>query len=251
VQVSPNTPEAEAICRNCGDVQRFVLKSHIYDFYRFAFKFVNREPLPYPLYFERTEKLLKSDLWIEPIGEIKDDWGPLINDFAYDDQSFDERFRRDPTDPGTSRAFGVLIEPAAEPSSKIEGACLTHETGLEVFLIATAAFVGTEVAKYSIKRTLESIEGSINKWYRKTNKKGTWQLKDSETPLVEKILVRTPYWEISLDGRFTMEERLRILDHIGQNMLPQESITEYLSSIEGNELTQKTIEATRSVIRRF
>ena len=54
---------------------------------------------------------------------------------------------------------------------------LSHETGLEVFLIAVGGFVGMEVAKYTLKTILEKTEKRINKWWDK-RKKGHWNTKE-------------------------------------------------------------------------
>ncbi|MBK7954410.1 MAG: hypothetical protein IPK02_10850 [Candidatus Accumulibacter sp.] len=205
--------------RDSADVLR---KSSLYAHSGFAFKYVNRWELAYPWYFDT----------VFPLGNIERDLGVVENDFYYSPDQ-DVKYPRLNVDWGTSRAYQVTI-----PITGTSGArciALTHESGLEIFLIAASAFAGAEVAKYAIKRLLEEGESRINCWW----KERTIHEQSSREPLVTKILVRTPNWELAIDGSFDSHEREEILDYIDQHLVPCESIAEYFVDVQNDELAQK------------
>lgn len=238
------SPSVGINCCYCGHLfprSVSVIKSDIYKQFKYAFKFVNRHHIAYPRYF--AEEF--------PFGTISEDLGSYSNDFIFAEEVKNEAALLLGTDYGTARGYRVSFE--ADGDSQ-ECVVLSHETGLEVFLIAAGAFVGMEVAKFSLKRLLEAIEKSINGWYQKKGKRGAYRTKEVQTddhPLVEKIAVRTPYWELTVDGSFTPAERERILDFLQNTAIPQEVIEDQFHAIEDSVLERKMIGATRKITRRF
>lgn len=234
------TPSMGLQCQHCGEINRdhlYVKKSEIYKHYAFAFKLVHRHSIPYPLY----------NRYGFPFGRPKEDLGDYVNDFCYADQE-SEGWRS--TDGGTARGYRVLFDVDGE---EVDSIVLSHESGIELFLIAAGAFVGIEVAKYSIKRILEAAEKSVNKWYANVKKKeqliSRRDREDSDS-IVDHIAIRTPFWEISLDGRFSPQEREELLEYLEQNLLPKEEIQDYVSALQDDELREKLVTATRTIARR-
>jgi len=218
------------------------MKSDVYSSYRFAFKFVNRYHVAYPQYFRDGF----------PIGRIQHDLGAYANDFIFAEDAAEVSAQMFETDFGTARGYDVAFEVDGESH---QGVVLSHESGLEIFLIAVGAFVGIEVAKFSLKRILETLEARINEWYNKIRDKepprGRRSAPDPNAPLVERIAIRTPFWELSLDGRFTSEERDRIPQILHQSMITTESVEEQFASVRDPRLAQKLGVATRKIVRRF
>ena len=235
-----NSPAIAAHCQFCGRAiidTSHVFKSEIYKHYRYAFKFVSSSHVPYPMYFQ-------GDF---PFGRIRHDLGSFINDFMFEDDRKDAVPHWLSTDIGTARAYRVLF---VVDDSRVESITLTHETGLEVFLIAVGLLVGAETAKFILKRTLEIIEKSINKWWER-NRGNHWSPERlTDGALVDHVAVRTPYWEIAIDGRFSPQEREKLITHIGRTLLPNETIEEFVSTIEEPLLAIKTVEASRRIIKR-
>lgn len=236
IKRSENSPENYAACDTCGDkkYQSFhVYKSSIYDYYNFAFKFVNGVHIPYPMYFENRTL---------PVGIIKSDIGDYINDFMYKGAGEQGSFLG--TDWGTARAYKVELE------NKNECIVLSHETGLEVFLIAAGGFVGMEIAKYTLKTILEKTENRINKWWDK-RKKGHWNPKEvTDDPLVVAIQIRTPNWEITLDGKFNEKDKERIFDHIEKIIHPKASVKETFTDLHDDELVDKILMNSKNIVKR-
>ena len=218
-----------------------VIKSDIYKKFRFAFKFVNRYHVAYPWYF--SEQF--------PFGVIRKDLGSYVNDFIFADETGKEIAALLGTDYGTARGYQIAFDVDGKSEECI---VLSHETGLEVFFIAAGVFIGVEAAKYSLKRILETIEKSINKWYQRTRGRRVYlprEGQDVDQPLVEKIQIRTPYWELTLDGRFTPEERDKVLTLLQENLIPHEIIEDQFCAIKDEKLERKMIGASRKVVRRF
>jgi hypothetical protein len=259
-------PSIITYCTLCGNPienSERVPKSEIYKQYRYAFKFVNRIPVPYPFYFRGQF----------PFGKIKEDLGVFVNDFAFVDDPKDETGDLD-TDGGTARAYKVIFDIDGESKECI---ALSHESGLEIFLIAAGTFVGVETAKFVLKRILETIEKSINHWWQQPNGylktlKNMAKFRSHQQPveyrnqedqviqesiqrllegsLIEHITVRTPHWEIAIDGRFSPEERDKLIWYIERISIPHETIEEFVADIDDKTLSRKTIEATRMIARR-
>jgi len=227
---SDSSPEIFVACNNCKVVFMVrVRKSDIYKYYNFAFKFVNKFDIPYISYLSEF-----------PFGEKIDDIGVYVNDFMFESDRNERWAQRMGTDFGTARAYKVAFQ---NDSEKEECIVLTHESGLEVFLIAVGTFIGTEGGKLILKHALETIEKNINKWWNKN--------KTDEEPLVEKIAVRTPYWEISIDGRFTQEERERLIEHIASVARPTETIEEFVTTIDKGIFKDKILTASKKIIKQF
>jgi hypothetical protein len=235
-------PQVAAYCGICSRIipgTNHVRKSSIYQHFRYAFKFVNEVHVPYPMYFDGSF----------PFGAIDEDFGDYVNDFVFADEANEPWARMMGTDWGTARAYRMRFQ-TNETDPAVSCVALSHETGLEVFLLAAGAFVGVEVAKFSLKVVLESIQKSINEWW-KSRRSEHWKREHSALErLTEKISVRTPYWEITLDGQFTPEERDRIFDHIGRSMTPGEEIEQFVAEISDRRLARKVIASTRRIIRR-
>ncbi len=237
VRKSADSPESYRICCYCGDKKTqtlHVYKSSIYEYYKFAFKFVNRLHVPYPMYF--------GDGTL-PAGKIEADLGDYVNDFAYEligDES--DIFS---TDWGTARAYKIKV---GDSTSAI---LLSHETGLEVFLMAAGAFVGLEVAKFALKRTLETIETSINKWWE-NNSNMHWKNRSGEEieegELVVAIQVRTPYWEVTIDGSFDESEKELIFDHLEKMISPSTTVEESFKSIGSKDVKNRILKKSRKVV---
>jgi hypothetical protein len=213
-----------------------VLKSDIYGHYRVAFKFVNRIILGHP-----TEYLYDGF----PFGQEAHDLGRYENDFRYEDDP-DQRSAQ-VVDYGSSyNAFRVRfrIDDRTE-----ECIALTHESGIEVFLIAASAFVAVEVAKYSVKRVLEATEGAINRWFSKYKKRLPAAWDDKDEPLVKHITVRTPHWELALDNRFTAEEAEATIGYLQRYPMLMKDAAEYFSRMEDEALGAKISRLARRVVR--
>jgi hypothetical protein len=183
-----------------------------------------------------------------PFGDIREDFGDFVNDFIFVTDQKKEWAQWMGTDWGTARAYRVTFDTDGTEESCI---ALSHESGLEVFLIAAGALVGVETTKFVLTRVLQTIEKSINAWWRRS-RGGYWnpeRLPDGD--LVDHIAVRTPHWEISVDGRFSQEERLRLISHIGQTLIPHETIEEFASTVHDSVTAEKTIKAARRITRRL
>jgi len=211
-----------------------IKKSEIYKSYNFAFKFVNRHRIGYPLYFSVD----KSSL---PFGKIEKDLGNYINDFYYEDQNGG--------DGSTARAYKVSIQVEGLSDRQIPCIALTHETGFEVFLVAAGGFIGGKVAEFALTKVLEHIEKAINRWYEKIKEKRKW-LKERyklDKPVIEHIVVRTPNWKIAFNGRFSKEERIDIIEHISRSLKPPDSIVECAAGMENKTLSKKLITSARKI----
>ena len=68
--------------------------------------------------------------------------------------------------------------------------------------------------------------------------------------LVDRIAVRTPHWEVTLDGAFSQDDREQIFDHISQKLIPNETIEEFTETIDDLALAQKIVSASRRIVRR-
>jgi hypothetical protein len=245
-----DTPTQYDVCQNCNQVfEVYVWKSKIYGFYNFSFKFANRCRLAYYEYFARRagEVLL-------PVGKIEEDLGEVKNDFI-----FEYLTKRPLTsdvysfivwrgiDDSSSRAFviSVNIEDGAEP---IKCICLTHETGLEIFLISAGTFAGLEIARFGLTRVLETLEKKINEWFKK-NRHIMKRIEDLPEPFVDHIKIRTSHWELSLDSRFSHEEKLAILDHVAKHLTPKSTIADFLKDMPDKTLQAKSQAATEAVVQ--
>jgi hypothetical protein len=233
-----DSPEVFSVCTNCQKPiyeTLHVFKSSIYNQFNFAFKFVNRISVPYPMYF--------NDGF--PFGEIEKDIGDFFNDFLYA-QSNDPVNVMMGTDWGTARAYKVKIKIDDDFERCI---ALSHETGLEVFLIAAGTLVGLETSKFVLKRTLETIEKRINQWWKK-RKIDYWRKDDSKDPLVLGIQIRTPEWEINIDGKFTQEEKDKLFNLIQNSIKPKRDIDKFLLPLEDKELANRIKSSTRKIAKR-
>jgi hypothetical protein len=67
--------------------------------------------------------------------------------------------------------------------------------------------------------------------------------------LTNTILVRTPYWEVELDGRFSDLQRRKILEHLFAK-IPTEEIEETVVDIEDDDVRRALRAVTRRVVRR-
>jgi hypothetical protein len=237
-QTETNYPRHYKSCTNCNGVlyeTTHVYKSDIYNYFNYAFKFVNRLVVPYPMYFHEGF----------PFGDIEQDIGNYYNDFLYaDNADFINIMMR--TDWGTARAYRVKIKSENGLDNCI---ALSHETGLEVFLIAAGALIGVETSKFVLKRTLETIEKSINQWWGK-RKSEHWQKDESDEPLVIGIHIRTPNWEINIDGKFTQEEKDKLFNLIQESVKPDSNIDKFLSPLNNQELSKKIKSSTRKITKR-
>lgn len=106
---------------------------------------------------------------------------------------------------------------------------ITHESGLEVFLLGVGGFVTAKTGAFVLSRLLEAIERRITGWFshrrsRQIDHHRPPHSVKSGVSFVEKILVRTPNWEIAVDGRFTASERKELLDHLGRILVPPSRI---------------------------
>lgn len=222
-------PEVYAICENCHvslpNTPPLVTKASLYNEFRYAFKFVNREHIPYPQYFVGNGNLV--------IGTIERDLGEFVNDFFY-------RMAGASPDRGTSRGYQVKTEITDE-----QCAVITHESGLEVFLLGVAGFVTAKTGEFVLTRILEAIERRINA--RFSSHPYSRQVKGSEE-FVEKILVRTPNWEIAVDGRFSASERKELFDHLGDILEPPSKIVDVTAGLTKQSLRNKVEEASKQVI---
>ena len=237
VRKSDSSPESYAVCSFCGHKNNksiHVYKSSIYKYYKFAFKFVNRVHIPYPMYFDGQDF---------PVGSIKEDIGDYINDFSYVESTENDIFG---TDWGTARAYKVDIN---EGQTAI---ALSHETGLEIFLIAAGGFVGIQAARFTLKQTLEKIENNINRWWGKNKKLHPLRYeKVEEGDLVIAVQVRTPNWELTLDGIFQREEKDRIFKHLEMIMAPQATAELNFEEINDNEIKKKISKKTKEIKSRL
>jgi hypothetical protein len=228
---SPDTPSAYSLCTECWKPipeTVHVRKSSIYRQFQYAFKFVNKVHVPYPMYFAEGF----------PFGQITEDLGDFGNDFAYEGA--------EGADWGTARAYRAKV---ILDRDTVECVAISHETGLEVFLIAAGTFAGAEVAKYSLKRVLETIDTSIQEWWKRRRKNHWGSAVTSVDQLVEKILVRTPHWELEIDGRFSAAERLALIEHIGRIAQPSPHIALFLEPLPDKTLRAKATAATRAVVK--
>jgi hypothetical protein len=189
--------------------------------------------VPYPLYF--------GDQF--PFGKIEQDIGYYINDFSYG--IFENSKYPLGMDWGTARAYKIKFD---IDGGLQDGIVLSHETGLEMFLIAAGTFVGVESSKFLLKRTLETIEKSINIWWEK-RKKNYWRGDNSKDPLVLAIQVRTPKWEITIDGKFTNEEKEKLFNFIQTQLEPGGEIKDLLRLIHEKELAKKIKNATKKIVK--
>jgi hypothetical protein len=241
-QEAADGPQLFAACARCrsvlGDTMH-VRKSAIYERFRYAFKFVNRQSIPYPMYFPEF-----------PFGKIEEDIGHYVNDFIYEEDKNDKHAQWMGTDWGTARGYRISF--SNKPGSSEQCIALSHESGLEIFLLAAGTFVGLEVAKFTLKRTLETAEKSINDWWTRRRHQH-WRAKETEDTqaLVERITVRTPHWEISLDGRFDAPERERIIEHLAEVSRPVETVEEFAALVCDERLGRKIANAGRRIIRRL
>ena len=239
-----DSPSRAVRCIQCSEIVGdtvYICKSDIYNHYNFAFKFVNRVHVAYPFYFHEGF----------PFGKIQEDMGHYVNDFIFEDDQDKDWAKYMGTDWGTARGYRINFEIDGNTE---ECVALSHESGLEIFLIAVGGFVGIEVAKYSLKRILETVEKRINEWYSrgKISSLGLIQEdKKEDKPLIERIAVRTPDWELSIDGRFTAEEKEKIINFIGASLRPQKNIAEYIALMEDEDLKPKIVDATKKIVRRF
>lgn len=206
-------------------------KSMLYERAPYAIKFVNDRQLSYPDYF-RLEF---------PIGELVEDLGVYVNDFKYAEYNM-PYFGLPTTDPGTSRAYKVI---STTELGEFECVVVTHESGLEIFILAAAAFLGIETAKFAVKELLSLLQRKINNWWKRYAERMAFP----DETLTTIIQVRTPNWEISLDGRFTPEERERLVDRILSIATPAETINELVLSIDDQELALRLRGAARKIVR--
>jgi hypothetical protein len=219
-------------------------KSELYAEYAFALKFFNRERVAYPLYFEyRAYDDGRNVRFALPVGRIESDLGPVFNDFCYLDSPCDTQ--ESDTDLSTSRAYRVLFDTESGAESVV---CVTHESGLEIFCMATAALIGTETGKYLLKRILERSEQRINEWMKKKNKSLNKNDPDPVVagPIVERIALRTPDWEITLDGRFSPPERDALIERI-LLQADRTFMEDCLHGLSDDQLARKALSATRPV----
>jgi hypothetical protein len=224
-------------CSNCNSIfqaTKHVLKSNIYNNFCYAFKFVNRLHVPYPMYFRNGF----------PIGDIEQDLGDFYNDFLYADSN-DELNQMMGTDFGTARAYRIKMSTDYGTEYFV---ALSHETGLEIFLVTAGALITADIGKFILKRTLGTVEKNINEWWEK-GEKGYWDKDESNEPLVIKMQVRTPYWEIDIDGTFTQKEKDTLFELI-QNNKPQENIDVFLSPLNNKKLLSKVKSFTRKITKR-
>ncbi|MEQ1868186.1 MAG: hypothetical protein ABL996_26510 [Micropepsaceae bacterium] len=186
-----------------------------------------------------------------PFGRIDEDIGRYVNDFIYEEDKNNQNAQwMGGTDWGTARAYRITF--INKPGNPEQCVALSHESGLEIFLLAAGAFVGMEVAKFTLKRTLETAEKSINDWWSR-QKNEHWHPKKAEDkgPLVERITVRTPHWEISLDGRFDAQERERVIEQLVAVSTPTETVEEFAALVSDERLGRKIRAAGRRITRRF
>lgn len=233
-------PSIASFCQFCGNPimgAAFVPKSEIYKHYRYAFKFVNKIRVPFPMYFHGRF----------PFGIIEMDLGDFVNNFLYEEDKNEKLAQYFGTDIGTARAYKVLFRVDDDEEETI---ALSHESGLEVFLIAVGAFICVETAKFVLNRTLQTIEKSINDWWMQSRKPGYILDRMPEGDLVDHIAVRTPHWEIVIDGHFSPEERERLIDHIDTILVPHEAIEDFVETIDDPLLAEKTVKASRRIIQR-
>lgn len=215
-----------------------MLKSSLYDECSLAVKFVNRERVPYPWYFERVYAADGSTLAATlPVGKIVRDLGPVENDFRYLDARIASTGYGE-TDASGARAFEVELEGEGIGPTAV---CVTHETGLELFLLSAATFVGLEAAKYSLERLLETLEERINRWMSARRRE------EGEEPIVRQIAIRTRDWELTLDGRFTPRERQALLAAIATSLDAEGAGPDHPLDIADPSLRLKADTATRRV----
>lgn len=222
------------ICTACAATvnEKYVRKSTLYEQTTFAIKFVNDlRRLAYPEYFEGAF----------PIGELTEDLGVCINDFTYA-ESPQTYLGHLTTDPGTSRVYRVKV---STPLGIYECVVVTHESGLELFLIGVAAFISSQTAQYAMTELLALLQRKINDWWSQRQQPKTPQSEQ----LTQTILVRTPNWEVSLDGRFTAEERLKLVEHILKTATPAATLDEHVLALEQDELGLRLRAASRRIVR--
>lgn len=223
-------------------------KSDLYEEFSFAVKFVNRERVIYGDYF--PSRKIEAEFRTLPFGRTIDDMGPVSNNFQYKHIPL---AAGGDTDFGTSRAYRILLDDREYAETPTPIVCVTHESGLEIFLISAATLVGAETTKFALKRVLERIERRINEWIRKKreehrppNKKPS----DAEAkPIVEKIAIRTPSWEITVDGSFSPVEREKILAYFSAHLIPNAVIENYLSDLDDRVLYDKVKAASKEIIQ--
>ena len=224
-----------------------ILKSELYEEFLFALKFVNRERVAYPIYFEHLTLLVDETQTVSrpfelPVGRIGSDMGPTVNDFRYADAPIGSQ--ESDTDLSQSRAYRVALDLDGDINAVV---CVTHESGLEIFLMATAALVGTETGKFLLKRVLETSERRINDWMRRKRPKIAPPEVTDPQPFVERIALRTPNWEITFDGRFTPDERDAVLEYLSTHIPYKDRIESHLSGLNDPALVRKTVSATRQI----
>lgn len=226
-------------CNKCNSIfyaTKFIVKSNIYKCYHYAFKFVNRTYIPYPFYFYEDF----------PLGSIEEDLGEFCNDFLYAGNK-DKYNLMMGTDPGTARAYRIKIDNDSNESC----VALSHETGLELFLISVGSFIGLETSKFILEKYLRVIEKKLNDWWKKTKKKdkSIWNKEERKDPLVTKIQIRTPYWEINIDGTFSKKEKIKLFNLI-QNSIPINDIDKFLDPLGDRKLSQKIKSSTKKIAKR-
>jgi len=227
-------------CNSCNDslfYHSVIRKSTIYQCYQYAFKFANRQRVPYYAYFDGS---------IFPFGQIIGDIGALKNDFWYRNVPYHVLSDDWGLDFSTSRAYDTIV---TIDDQNIDCIALSHETGFEIFLISAATFAGLEVAKYSIKRIVETIEKRINAWWKQKKENAFHSYMRCDVPNEEKLVIgiqiRTPSWEITMDKSFNDEEREMLFNLIQSKPVPSRHIEDFIKEIEDFDFQNKIIAATK------
>ncbi|MEM1190383.1 MAG: hypothetical protein AAGI72_17765 [Pseudomonadota bacterium] len=215
-------------------------KSELYCQYRYAIKFENIKWTAYKRYlkwqyYESGLRTLKE----LPVGKVTNDsLGAVDNDFYYTDGLGDFGSANRITDGGSSRAFEVCLD-----DGNTKAVCVTHESGLELFLLAAGTFIGLEAAKYTLTRALELTEKRINHWFKDDEEFSR------DNSYINRILVRTPYWEISIDGELGKEDRDTLFNFLEKQEFTKETIEEHLAELNDEPLKEKIASKTRYVSR--
>ena len=225
-------------CKQNTNFCTYIRKSTLYELSPYAFKFVNTNWVWHPTeYFDPefpfvcvAEQIFGSQ---------------LQNDFQYADSALGK------ADLETGYAF-VIHAHFVLDNQRQDFVVITHETGLEIFLIGVGLFVGAEISKYLLKRFLEESENRINLWWK--SKMAAHRAKglegSADQPLVKHLVIRTPYWEITLDGDFSSIEREEIVALMARTSTPSETVDEFTSTLENEGLRTRILSHSRRIVRR-
>jgi hypothetical protein len=220
---NPENIEYFSNCPNCKNTifeELHFYKSSIYNHYQFAFKFENRNGVRF--HYKFNEKL--------PFAEHQSDIGIYENDFGFLNADWCSR-----------RAYKVELNLEDEKQDCI---VMPHESGLEVFLIAVGTFIGIETSKFILKRTLEKIEESINAWLPENDR--IFMKNKNEEPNVVAIKVRTKKWEITIDGKFSTEEREKLFD-LFEKKRPIGKIEKFIGFLQEKQFEDKVIKTSKKI----